>query len=264
MNNRNLYLVGTVHYDLDGRERLDTLLDRLSPSVVALEFNKDREDLGALRKSPEEEQREINAMIDESGLNLNQKQRATLIESGHRIKDVMGYEFKSSVDYTRRNLASRLEYIDISIFANGKEEFIKDYVEAMKGAFKQIAGEPELVKPLLERLDGGIDVYLKHVRGDVQQIYQNVEAMAELFEMIRDPETFEMMKGVMPPQAVQALEQIYNPRRDGAMAGRVRELYDGNSGLVAVVGLGHLTGLKTKLKDLRPKAITLAESDNYF
>jgi pheromone shutdown protein TraB len=99
MGNRNLYLVGTVHIDLDGRERLDTLLDRLSPSVVALEFHKDREDLGALRKSPEEEQREINAMIDESGLNLNPRQRATLIESGHRINEIMGYEFKSSRDY---------------------------------------------------------------------------------------------------------------------------------------------------------------------
>ena len=71
MGNRDLYLVGTVHIDLDGRERLDTLLDRLSPSVVALEFHKDREDILLLRKSPEEEKREINAMIDESGLNLS-------------------------------------------------------------------------------------------------------------------------------------------------------------------------------------------------
>jgi len=77
----DLYLVGTVHSDLDGRERLDTLLDRLSPSIIALEFNKDREDFDIWRKSPEEEQREINAMIDESGLNLNPRQRARLIES---------------------------------------------------------------------------------------------------------------------------------------------------------------------------------------
>jgi hypothetical protein len=132
----------------------------------------------------------------------------------------------------------------------------------MKCAFKQIAVEPKLVIPLLERLDSGIDVYLKNLRGDVQQIYQNAEAMAELFKMIRDPETFEMMKGVMPPQAVQALEQIYNPRRDEARVGRVRELYDGDSGLVAVVGLGHIAGLKTKLEDLKPRVMTLAEYDS--
>ena len=43
------------------------------------------------------------------------------------------------------------------------------------------------------------------------------------------------------------------------MAGRVRELYDGDRGLVAVVGLGHVAGLKTKLEDLKPKVMTLAE-----
>ena len=262
MSNQNLYLVGTVHIDLDGKERLDTLLDRLSPSVVALEFHKDREDMQSLRKSPEEEQRQINEMIDDSGLDLNPRQRATLIESGHRINDVMGYEFKSSRDYAQRNPASRLEYIDISLFANGKEEFAKGYVEAMKGAFKQIVKVPELAKPLLERLDCGIETYLGHLRGDVQQIYQNAEAMAELFEMIRDPEAFEMMKGVMPPQAVQALEQVYNPQRDEAMAGRVRGLYSGNGKLVAVVGLGHIAGLKTKLEDLEPRVMTLAEYDS--
>jgi len=259
MSNRNLYLVGTVHIDLDGRERLDTLLDRLSPSVVALEFHKDRENLSALRKSPEEELKEIDTIIDESGLNLNPRQRATLIESGHRINNVIGYEFKSSRDYVAKNKDLRLEYIDISVFANGKEEFAKGYVEAMKETFKQIVREPELVKPMLERLDSGIDVYLKHLRGSVQQMYQNAEAMAELFEMSRDQETLEMMKEIMPPQAIQALEQVYNPARDKAMINRVRELYYRKSRLVAVVGLGHLQELKRKVKDLEPKVMTLAE-----
>ena len=79
MSNKNLYLVGTIHPDLNGRERLDIVLDKLSPSIIALEFHKDREDMGALRKSPEEERREINAIIDESGLTLSPEQRATFI-----------------------------------------------------------------------------------------------------------------------------------------------------------------------------------------
>ncbi len=255
-------MVGTLHFDLDGKKRLDTLLYRLSPSIVALEFHKDREDMQSLRKSPEEEQREINEMIDEFGLDLNPRQRATLIKSGHIINDVMGYEFKSSRDYTERNPASRLAYIDISVFANGKEEFTKGYVEVMKSAFKQIVEVPELAQLLLERLNGGIDAYLEHLRGYIQQIYQNAEAMAELYEMMTDPEAFKMMKEVMPPQAVQALEQIYNPRRDEAMAGRIKELYNGDSKLVAIVGLAHLAGLKTELEDLKPRVMTLAEFDS--
>jgi len=262
MSNQNLYLVGTVHIDLDGRERLDTLLEKLSPSDVALEFHKDREGMQLLGKSSEEVQKELNELIDESGLELNPRQRATLLESGPRISNVMGYEFKSSRDYTQRNPASRLEYIDLSVFTNGKEEFAKGYLEAMKEMFNQLAGEPELSQPLLKRLDCGIDTYLEHLREEIQLAYQNVEAIGELFEMMKDPEAFEMMKEIMPPQAVQALEQTYNPKRDEAMGTKIRGLYDGNSRLVAVVGLGHLAGLKTILEDLEPRVMTLAEYES--
>lgn len=253
MNRGNLYLVGTVHIDLDGKERLDTLLDRLSPSVVALEFHKDRENMRSLRKSPEEVQKKIAALIDESGLNLNPVQKATLIESGCRYNDVIGYEFKSSRDYTQRNPDSRLEYIDCSVFANGEEELL------MKNMFKQIVEEPETAKLFLERLNGGIDAYLENLRTHVHQIYQSAEEIAEFMEMIRDPETFERMKEVMPPQAVQVLEQVFNPQRDEAMSNRVRELYDGKSRLVAIVDLEHLLGLKTRVEDLKPIVMTLAE-----
>jgi len=262
VDNQNLYLVGTLHNDLNGKERLDTLLDRLAPFVIALEFHKDREELGSSQKSQEEEQRELTTLLDESGLNLNPGQRATLIESGQRVSSAMGYEFKSSRAYTTRNANSRLEYIDISLFANGREEFSKGLIESMSGVFKQIAADPKLAKQVLERLNGGVDAHLQYLRGDTQQIYQNAEAIAELFEMIRDPENFEMMKKTMSPQAIQALEQVYNPARDEAMKNRVRELYDGKNRLVAIVGLAHLQGLKTKLKDLKPRVMTLAEYDS--
>ena len=78
MDDQNLYLVGTLHDDLDGRERLDRLLDRPFPSVIALEFHKDRENTEPVKRSPEEEQREVNEMIDECELKLNPRQRATL------------------------------------------------------------------------------------------------------------------------------------------------------------------------------------------
>ena len=175
----------------------------------------------------------------------------------------MGYEFKSSRDYTHRNPNSRVEYIDISVFVNGKEEFVEGCTEIMKSGFQQVVGEPEIVKLLLERLDGGVEAYLDDLRGQIQQSYQNAEEMAEMLEIFRDPEIFEMMKGAMPPQAVQALEQIFNPQRDEAMETRIRGLYNNQEGtLIAVVGLAHLAGLKIKLEDLEPIVMTLAEYDS--
>ena len=46
------------------------------------------------------------------------------------------------------------------------------------------------------------------------------------------------------------------------MSRRIRELYDEDSKLVAVVGLAHLPGIMTKIEDLNPKVITLAEYDS--
>ena len=57
-------------------------------------MNKEREERQWLRKSTEEEQKEMNEMTDEFGIELNTRQRATLIESGHRINEVMGYDIK--------------------------------------------------------------------------------------------------------------------------------------------------------------------------
>jgi len=258
----NLYLVGTIHFDLDGETKLDTLLDRIQPSVVALEFHRDREDMQLLRKSPKEEETEINKIINEFGLDLNPKQRATLIKSGRKINDVIGYEFRSSINYIRRNPTSRLEYIDISVFEKGKEEFVKGYTEAMKFVFKQIIEEPEITKPLFKMLNEGIDVFLEHLRRNTRWMYQNPEEIGELFEMMRNPKTFKKIKGVMHPLAVQALEQVYNPQRDEVMATKIRELYDGDSKLVVIVGLGHLVRLETKLRDLKLKVMTLAEYDS--
>lgn len=261
MSNQNLYLVGTAHNDLDGGERLGALLDRLSPSVVALEFHKDREG-GVQFVTTPEDIRQITEMVGESGLNLTPGQMTTLLEAGKRTVGTFGYEFRASRDYTQRNPASRLEYIDISVFANGKDEFAKGYFELMKSMFKQVAGDPELAKPFIEKLNGGIELYLEDIRRSVQQLYQNAEGLAEVFEMCGDPETFEMVKGELPPQALQALEQIFNPERDRVMGERIRRLYGKKQRVVAIVGLSHLAGLQAKLEDLDPRSMTLAEYDS--
>ena len=265
MTNENLYLVGTAHIDLAGPKRLEGLLNCLSPDIVALEFHKDREFAIEERKkvSPEEEERETDKVLQEVGLNLTIEQRRTMLEGGRDISAVMGYEHKVSKAYTDANPKSRLEYIDISIFENGIEEFRQGYIAAMKGVLTQVAQEPELRKPFFEMLDKGKKGFLEQSMAGVVAIYENAEMMGELAEVLRDPETYEAMKGQLPPNAIQALEQIYNPKRDDAMANKINELYNsGNHRLVAVTGLMHTPGLKSRIADLNPTIMTLADYDS--
>ncbi len=256
MNDQNLYLVGVVHCDLDGEERLKKILNELRPSIIALEFHKERETFLS-KQSPEEIEREINAIIDKYKLNLTPRQKETFIESERILNNVMGYEIRVSRDYKKRNPDSRLEYIDIPL----NQEFIKGCTEALEIEFKQLVVEnPKQLETWLKLLDGGIEKYKKeYLIKSIQQLYQDYKEMGELFET--EDLTFEEIED-MTPQAIQALKQIYNPRRNEAMAARIRELYDGNSRLVAIVGLYHLVGLEKRLKDLKPKVITLLDYDS--
>jgi hypothetical protein len=265
MTNKNLYLIGTAHIDLKGPQRLERLLKRISPDIVALEFHKDRESLIEERKSvsPEVEEKETDDVLREVGLSLTPKQRKTMLVSGREITSVMGYEFTVCRDYAHANPKSRLEYIDISIFENGVNEFKEGYIAAMKGTLAAIAQEPELREPFLKTLSRGKKAFLQQSMDCVDSLYKNAEMMDELAEFLRDPETFEVMKEQMPQNAIQALEQIYNPQRDVAMANRINELY--NSGLhrlVAVTGLIHIPGLKSRILELDPTTMTLADYDS--
>ena len=264
MSNKNLYLVGTVHVDLDGRKRLDIILDKLSPSIIALEFHKDEEDLGAWTRTPKETQRIANEIIDESCLNLSPEQRATFIECMNRMNDVSVYEFKSSRNYTQKNSGSRLEYIDIpTTLEGGEKEFVEVCLEAAKENFKQRMKIPEAVQSLIKILDGGIDNYLSHVREDIQRTYQDAEERGKEYERMKDPEIFKRRTKHMSPKAIKALEQVYNSKRDETMRRKIRKLYDGKSKLIAIVGLSHLRGLAENLKDLEPRAMTLADYNHF-
>lgn len=264
MTNENLYLIGISHIDLKGPERLEGLLKRLSPDIVALEFHKDREALIKQRKSvsPEAEEKETDEILKDVGLSLTPEQRRVMLEGGRDISLVMGYEFNVSKAYTDANPKSRLEYIDISIFENGVQEFKEGYIAAMKGMLAGTAQEPELRENFLEMLSKGKEAFLQQSMEGVNMLYQNAEMMEELAELMRDPETFEVMKEQMPANAVQTLEQIYNPGRDEDMANRINELYNGGSHrLVAVTGLMHTPGLKSRILDLDPTIMTLADYD---
>jgi len=263
VTNKNLYLIGTVHTDIEGPRRLEGLLRYIAPDTVALEFHKDEEDLMSLRKSPEEEERETDQILNESRLTLTPEQRMTLLESGRIMSSVVGYELRECRKYVQGSPKTRLEFIDLSIFENGKQEFTDGYTAAMKGMFGQIVQDPELKEHLLEMLGKGKDKFIQASQGNFDMMYKNGKMMEELAELLRDPETFEMYKEQLPPNAVQALRQIYNPRRDEAMAERLNQLYAaGSNKLVAVVGLLHIPGLKSRLLDLKPTVMTLVDYDS--
>ncbi len=258
MTNKNLYLVGTVHLDIRGPKRLENLLREISPDIIALEHNKDRGDLKILRKAAEVEERELYQMLDEAGLKINTEQRNTLMQSIRFMENISGYELKTCKKYSEINKKA-LDYIDMSVFKNGKEEFIDGYKHVAIGFLKEISQHPELKKQYLTLWSSGIDDYIESIQLGTDIMYINSRYIEDLAKLLRDPETFEIFKKELPENAIKTLEQMYNPKRDEFMAEKIRCLYGGSKKVVGVVGLGHIPGLKSKILDLEPTILTLAD-----
>ncbi len=194
----------------------------------------------------------------ECELNLNPIQKATLVEGNNLAKKYFGYELKYPKEYVSKNPYFKLEYIDISVFGNGKDNFINGLKGGLVRDLKQISQIPELLEIFLNVLDGGISSFMQFNKRSVKEIYQNSEFMEKFSELLRNPEALENMKQFYSENEIQALKQVYNPERDEFMSTRIRELFNNrNDKLVAIVGLAHLPGIKSKISDLNPRIIRL-------
>lgn len=264
MTNKNLYLIGTVHTDLEGPKRLSGLLESISPDILALEFHKDREPLFEQKKivNQEKDEKELGDMFKEAGLSLTPEQKKVITDAGNEIASVGGYEYRASKEYVLANPKSRLEYIDISLFENGYQELRGGYLASVKSLFAAIAKNPELREPFLETLSRGKDAILEQSQESVEMFYENLDMVEDLIEFLRDPKTSESAKERLTPAQIQMFQQIYSPKRDKFMAARINDLYNRASNkVVAVTGLFHIPGLEFRLSDLEPTVLTLADYD---
>ncbi len=249
MSNPNLYIVGADLGDLDGEKRLDTLLNTLAPSVVILDKN--RKYQKALPKSPEEEQI-IHAIIDDSSLSLNPEQKATLIEYWFKAGNVAGYELRVSTAYVARTPDSKLEYLDLPVFAGVK----KGYVGSVKDKIKQLE-KPDLARRVIENLDGGIDAYVQFARGLIQQLYIAFEGKE--IARVYAPNSFTKLKGRISPEHRQELKKMDYFTKNPKIIRRIKDLCAGERKVVVVVGLEHFHGLRINIEDLNPTITTLRE-----
>ena len=150
MANSNLCVVGTCHDDPDGESRLTYILERLMPNVVAVELSKDRDCSDILsfpEKTPQEEEKETDQILMECGLALNPIQRKTLIEACSLAKEYFNYEGRASSKYIGKNPNFKLEYIDLSVYGNGKESFAEGYKGVLSKLAKDVFQIPEMLKP---------------------------------------------------------------------------------------------------------------------
>jgi hypothetical protein len=261
-----IYIVGTCHYDLDGASRLEHILQKVKPDIIALEMTDVRakpfenetieyaldEVLPYINEWCSEKEKEFEASPqlfeqEKQGLNLSPRQLAHLQAHNDIQAEFQGFELITSRQYTKANPSVRLEYID---YPEGDEEKLSQIVAAKKEAFKEAADTRELVDVLLEAAEQSIEDYVLGCRSGVAQIYANLKEIHKIFEE---------GKKNSHSNKNEFFRFLYNPERDNTMSAKARQLYleSPESSMVVIVGAGHFPYICEALEDLKPISITL-------
>lgn len=251
----NLYLIGTIHTDLDGKERLEHVLNKISPSTIALEFHKQMEKYH-IDKSREAHDKEVGKLYDESSLNLTPKQRKLALDISYETIIAQDFEFSVSKNYINSHPKSKLHYIDIEMFNTSKKE--KSFQEMLKNDLKRALEDPECRESIMFSLKKGKKFSLDNIRKDTALTYDSVDEYYKFFKRMRNPKELKKLEKELSLSEIEALKVIYSEERDNILASKIQEVYDGKT-LVAIMGFGHLKAIGIKLKDLKPQIMTLAE-----
>ncbi|MBI5065623.1 hypothetical protein HZA97_05285 [Candidatus Woesearchaeota archaeon] len=255
MTNQNLTIIGTVHLDLDGQERLENLLERVRPSIVAVEISEKR--VNRFRKSKRNYKKEAQEQMDfirSLNLGFTEQHLAVLKELTEQDLKIQGFEYFAPEVYASKNPDVKIVCIDTLIQDVEKEELFK----IIEQNFEKVMSVPKLRKKLLNQLELGTNYGIEKRRKDTTKWYQASGIASLSYDVL-------LKQNHHSFTAQERLNKlIYNPERDNDMEERIRQLHSQNpeGNIAAVVGEAHLYPLGRRLKDLDPTIMTLAEWDS--
>ena len=207
-NLQRITILGTTHVDKSSVERVRVTISQVRPSVVAVELDEER--LFALR---DPDRGKLDSPI-RSG--LLPWLMALLERSVGSLTEVFpGSEMLEAVDEAER-VGAKTIMIDRPI-----QSILKEVREV----------------PLLERLKIGLDVLVALFAISTRQQTTTQLKKSDLDELITEFEA-----------KYPTLFRILVKERDGYMADRLQEILESTTGpVIAVVGLGHVKGIKQHL-----------------
>lgn len=258
-----LYVVGMVHDDQLGGQRLEAILERFDPDIIALEFSTEREEAALRQKTREQLRQEISQDLKTSGLTLTTTQYDTFLEVNTRINDMLKYEFKTSTAYIKQHPKTKLKYIDMSSRIEGVDVVKENSTTEFSRLLSQISSDPQSTREFTSRLDMGVELYMSLLQENAENEYDNASQSTELIKIMRNKELFDQLTRELPAEEIAYLKHAYNPEREEQMASNIRAIYDNKSVIVAPVGIGHMTTITELLTDINAQQLTLQEFNKY-
>jgi len=238
MANNNLHIVGTIHLDPRGGGRLDSFIQGYNPGIIGLEMAENRENVhNMLREN-------LDRIVDGLEPKTEEERRVGTEFVTYVMDDVAGFELKSIEKHRSKCSGIPLDYIDSDIVDP------TDYVNLIINNVKRFFPVDLEGKGL-----GDLRLNLREI----------VSVIYFLCEIGRNGSNIdEQDLSGMNEQDIRTLKAIYSDERDDTMASKIRNLYNEENGLLAVVGLGHLRELGRRLEDLDPVCLPLDDAGKIY
>lgn len=262
MKYANLSVVGIDVADLDGKERLTNLLERLSPDVIVLGMSQERAEFLSKHRSEEIKQL-IREVVRSPEYNPRDSRMTDFLEFFHMALEAHGYESKVPKDYVKRRSGSRLEFIEAV-----SEEATKEDEDATEGLdlylFEAMNQEPA-VKNLFP-FRRVLNPYVEFSRRLIQHAYGTYRDYSRVVKGIITGDQEILEKGeffgsdMLDEETIQILRRVHNLSVPRALEEKIRVLHRENRGsnMVAVVNLTHLPILEERISDLEPLCTPLS------
>ena len=256
MKQKNFYLVGTVHRDPDGPQRLESLLEKVRPENIAIETSEERANQSSSHSLSEREQEEkckkdLQEMSTKFNLTPEQVQTVTSI---FKFYAVYGYEIRVPKQYAAQQAGVTVHYIDTAVEHKIHLEYTSLLDQISKVKYDAISAER-----FKKTLDRGADWWLQKLRTKSNELYQAPREGKEAFHRkVRAPKFLRKLKKIWP-EAHRVFVNNLGAERDTVMAKNIRELYREDKRMVAICGMGHLYALEELLSDLHPYILPLNE-----
>lgn len=258
-----IYLIGTVHIDIDGPSRLEKVLNSIKPGIVGVEMDQRRVDdlkLGSASLLK-------NIFFEQLHLILPQVSpalQATLRDYSSRLADARFYEYLASEKYCN-NHRKKLELIDLPYPGTLKEFY--DTLAEIEGdtsfTDKQIAA-------LEKKVRDGPNEFMQNNRELIQVFYDKAIMTEDLYSynpahpsiqtVIQRMQTHHEVFGLNEQQN-KVMKFVISAERNEYMAQRIREISQGapDKTSLFIMGCDHLLPVRVLIKDLKPKVFALSD-----
>jgi hypothetical protein len=272
---KDVLLVGTVHADLDGFGRLETVLEVMRPRTIAVEMNAQRakayegrfayDALSSYREAQARYEKILQLLLSRSAvleagrarysgvpIAWNERQIAAMEAGVLLLRACYGFEVKVARRYVDQHPGTALHYIDLP------EKQVDE------GGRSRATGGGVTPVPALKffaenqaALDLGLLGFVTLLR-ELQDRYY-----AEAGRVLRRRYERNVANWGNLPQHDYSSRAVYDPAREPYMAQQLRSIQRANPGTrcVAIVGATHRYGIARLLADCAPSSMLLSQAE---